>query len=376
MADDYSNSSQNWWSNDAAVVTNTMDSIWYTSIYTADPTNPSGLTDAMENESWYFGYDANEDGNQFNSFGGHIINPASLTLNYLDTNNNPVASPLTVTGVLAGTTNISDYLVKNVPVPAIVDTDYPTPAEQSALAAAFSAYYRLGQTVPYTAPAIAGYLAPANGSAVLANTATVANLTYTKQIFSIAFAGQANPAGVTSKLLTSSQLSIPSGNGCSTIQSASLLTGSSLPTNTVVPSTVTVMGGLQFSLLCGTGATTEVVYRLGQAVSAGSKLHVYKHSPTTNTVTDITGAVTITTDPSTHLPTITYQLVDGQAWDDDATTNGTIVDPIYIGVEGTLASTGENTLQLAAAALAVVACGVAMLVYAKKRSRVILKTRP
>lgn len=81
-----------------------------------------------------------------------------------------------------------------------------------------------------------------------------------------------------------------------------------------------------------------------------SALRVYKLKGTI--LTDITKDVTITS--ANGLPVISYSLIDGGDYDEDGTVNGTIVDPIYIGVvnasatttpsssAGTLAATGAN----------------------------------
>ena len=74
--------------------------------------------------------------------------------------------------------------------------------------------------------------------------------------------------------------------------------------------------------------------------------------------------------------TISYTLQDGQDFDEDELANGTIVDPLYIGVEantpaspagGSLASTGTNILVAVAAAAGLVATAVIVLVAARRK---------
>ena len=77
--------------------------------------------------------------------------------------------------------------------------------------------------------------------------------------------------------------------------------------------------------------------------------------------------------------TISYTLQDGQDFDEDELANGTIVDPLYIGVEantlaspatdvagGTLASTGTNILVAVAVAVGLVATAVIVLVATRR----------
>jgi len=137
-------------------------------------------------------------------------------------------------------------------------------------------------------------------------------------------------------------------------------------TNTI-PSDITLLGGLDFTLdHCQVGGATDIAYTLGQAIDDTTNLRVYKHNPAqTNPdlqIQDITNLVNFNTSQDGYT-TITYNLTDGGELDQDGQVNGTIVDPIYIGVlegGGTLADTGFNVYALFALAAALLTSAVAI----------------
>ena len=65
-----------------------------------------------------------------------------------------------------------------MPVPA--NPGSPTPAEQAAIDEALAAYYRIGQTVTITPPAIAGYVTPPTQTHVLGAATTEVDIVYTQ----------------------------------------------------------------------------------------------------------------------------------------------------------------------------------------------------
>ena len=64
------------------------------------------------------------------------------------------------------------------------DLDNPTPEEQTALDAAFSVYYRVGQSVTIDPPTIPGYTTPAVQTFNLASAENQASYIYTTQAVS------------------------------------------------------------------------------------------------------------------------------------------------------------------------------------------------
>ncbi len=148
-----------FWSNDPAEVQAAYDSIWYVRLYTEDPTNPNGLTNSIMDEDWWWGDDANANGLN-DSLGGHLINPASVELQYFNASNTSLQASQTFTGLLSGN-HLTNYMVTQGPVVSIpADPENPTPTEQTAINEALSAYYRIGDEVTITPPAIDGYITP------------------------------------------------------------------------------------------------------------------------------------------------------------------------------------------------------------------------
>lgn len=351
------------WSSNSSEVQRLFDNIWYVRLYTADPTNPQNLTDGILPEIFEMGVDANANGTQHDSLGGHLINPSSITASYFSATGSELAPVRMVIGRLNDGSDLTDYLVKNVQTPVFVDPVNPTPAEQAALDEALSAYYRIGNTPTFTPPAIAGYITPPAQTKELTASNNSLSFTYNQQVLSVPFANNTvmggtlapstTPATVASPLIAESILSIANDGACSTIQSAGLLA----PNAVTAPASVTILGGLQFSLSCSSAATTTVTLTLGSKADL-AQLRIYKEA--SGTLTDITHQVTLA---NTNGKTVlSYEITDGGSLDEDGVANGTIVDPIYIGEvmgassttpapgSGLLASTGVNIYVLFAAA--------------------------
>lgn len=145
-----------WYSSDPAIVQNIRDNIWYVRLRTSNPNNPNSLVDGITDEVWYTG-DLNNDGDEFDSIGGHLINPASVSVRYVDDSNADLSTSHVSTGRLGGSTDLTGYLIKDIQTPQFADAQSPTAEEQTALEASFAPYYRIGQNVSFTAPTISGY---------------------------------------------------------------------------------------------------------------------------------------------------------------------------------------------------------------------------
>jgi hypothetical protein len=111
-----------------------MNQIWYSRLYTDDPGNPNSLIDTIATES-ITGTDFNADGDQTDSLGGHIINPANVTLSYHDSQGNELQPSTGHAG-----SGLSDYLVSSNPTNDL------------------NLYYRLGDVENFAPPDIDGYV--------------------------------------------------------------------------------------------------------------------------------------------------------------------------------------------------------------------------
>ena len=126
------------------------------------------------------------------------------------------------------------------------------------------------------------------------------------------------------------------------------------------------------------GGNADATVALNAYYADTTKVRVYKTTTTPKELVDVTDQVVIKNEVinGKMVTTISYTLQDGQDFDEDGLSNGTIVDPIYIGVEantlaspagGSLASTGMNILVAVAAAAGLVATAVIVLVVARRR---------
>ena len=126
------------------------------------------------------------------------------------------------------------------------------------------------------------------------------------------------------------------------------------------------------------GGSADATVALNAYYADIAKVRVYKTTATPSELVDVTDQVVIKNEVinGKMVTTISYTLQDGQDFDEDELANGTIVDPLYIGVEantpaspagGSLASTGMNILVAIAAAAGLVAAAVIVLVAARRR---------
>ena len=241
-------------------------------------------------------------------------------------------------------------------------------------------------------PTIAGYITPPAQTKELTAANNNLSFTYNQQVLSVPFANNTvtggtlapstTPASITSPLIKESNLAIANDGACSAIESAELLAAGVV----TAPASVTILGGLQFSLSCSSAATTTVTLTLGSKADL-VQLRIYKEA--SGTLTDITHQVALA---NTNGKTVlSYEITDGGSLDEDGVANGTIVDPIYIGMlasasgepdgggeivgeatESTsvensgLASTGKNAWQIMGLGGMMTVCSVAL--FARRRS--------
>ena len=125
------------------------------------------------------GYDMNDDGDEDDTLyeGGHLINPASTTVTYKSSTGDILRPSQTVTGKTSDGRMLTDYLVSNGP--SIPATEDPAQTRQP-----LQAYYRIGQSQTFTAPAITAYTGPVPASpytTVLAVADNAVNFVYTAE---------------------------------------------------------------------------------------------------------------------------------------------------------------------------------------------------
>lgn len=151
-------------SSDTATRQTAEDAINFVALSIEGGGNPNNLKDAVRS-----------------GFGGHLINPARLAVNYLSSDSGAIAPAFTTVGQRADGTPITSYLVKDAGTyPAPVNSSSPTPAEQAAIDAYWAQYYRVGQSVSLTLPDVEGYVTPtpAQRTFTLGAANTTENITY------------------------------------------------------------------------------------------------------------------------------------------------------------------------------------------------------
>lgn len=287
--------------------------------------------------------------------GGHIVNPASLKVNYVDGAGTVLAESTTIVNsnpeiTSYGLSQLIDWSDEMNPVLDVVKV---------------SLFYQIDDNLEVSPLAISGYIAPDEADLILSQAENQHDFVYRKIIKSVSFRDtivknfmsmvSSVVEDIRHKLMTRSSLYLPQDSACQTISQASLLSPRSLVDGrAVVASNITLIGGLDFTLSnCNTGDSTDVVYRLGQKVRNTSHLRVYKNNPDTNETEDITRLVSFTTTED-GVTALSYSLIDGGSLDQDGEANGTIADPIYIGIltsslseleeDEVLAETGESVL--------------------------------
>ena len=188
--------------------------------------------------------------------------------------------------------------------------------------------------------------------------------------------GNRAPAGIKSAV-ANSILGITSST-CYSLNTPSVRTlGSSTVT---APSGIDILGGVAFTISCvSNGGSSSVRVALAEQLADISSLRIYKALSDGSNLTDITNQVSISNQDNKTV--INYNLIDGGELDEDGLANGTIVDPLYIGVSaesadgdttgsnGALADTGQGTFALLAGASLLIISGLAVLLGRKKLLR-------
>lgn len=109
---------------------------------------------------------------------GALINPTAVAVHYVDSNGNIIQAPQQVAGAHTDGTYITSYQLGDAGLPVLADPENPTPTEQSQMDAALAQYYRIGQNINLTPPAITGYTAPDAQSIVLADSGNEITFVY------------------------------------------------------------------------------------------------------------------------------------------------------------------------------------------------------
>lgn len=146
-----------------AIVDAANDESWLMAVYTKDAMNPKDYKDYLDIGTIIDGNNLVVSGHI--TVGGYLINPASVTLNYLN-DSTALKQAVTYVGERTDGTLLSDYYLSSsgiaIPYPPLSSTSLwgPTPTEQEAIEDALKVYWRIGQTVTFTAPDISGYQTP------------------------------------------------------------------------------------------------------------------------------------------------------------------------------------------------------------------------
>lgn len=131
----------NWYnevqSGDSARIQSAMDSLHYVRLVMVDEANTNNLVNGLTLES-DLSMDANEDGDQADSLGGHILNPSQVTLKYVDSEGNQLISPNIYTGTGLTSYSVSENHTNDLDL-----------------------YYRVGSSYSIHPPDISGYISPA-----------------------------------------------------------------------------------------------------------------------------------------------------------------------------------------------------------------------
>ena len=191
---------------------------------------------------------------------------------------------------------------------------------------------------------------------------------------------QANQADAVADPVQGATLSIRSSE-CYGLNNSGITTLS--PSSVTAPANVTILGGIGYDVSCVVnGGSADATVALNAYYADTAKVRVYKTTINSTQLVDVTDEVTIKNEVvnGKMVTTISYTLQDGQDFDEDGLANGTIVDPLYIGVDsntpaspatpvagGSLASTGMNILVAIAAAAGLIATAVIVLVAARRK---------
>jgi hypothetical protein len=126
---------------------------------------------------------------------------------------------------------------------------------------------------------------------------------------------------------------------CYGLNSAGITTLS--PSSVTAPANVTILGGIGYDVSCvANGGSADATVALNAHYADTAKVRVYKTTTTPKELVDVTDQVVIKNEVinGKMVTTISYTLQDGQDFDEDELSNGTIVDPLYIGVEANTAA--------------------------------------
>jgi len=324
-----------------------IDSVVYTNIY-ASPSQVTvlNLTDLIFAETTVNAGDINADGDQTDTLGGYLINPAHITATYKDNDGNTIAPSTTATG-----TGLSTYLA----------VDNPTND--------LGLYYKAGNsfTVP-PAPSIAGYTIQTTPSNIASLTAGDNSKDYIYTANSNGGnngGGSSNTANLTTPTSPISTFSLkpvslitPTGT---TINSSSTVPESSLTTqdnNNQYP-----LGLVNFSFTTNQ-SSNQVVLNFETDLKP-NQVTPRKYNPNSKTYTNLPSSanavVTETTINNKHHLTLTYTIIDNGELDLDPAA-GTISNPVGLAVSNStydqLASTGENTQPILLTAVLLLASGI------------------
>ena len=265
-----------------------LDTGWYTKLYTSNPSNPGGFTDEVIPET-IFGGDINSDGDTTDSLGGHVINPAHVTISHQDAQGNTLEPDSTITG-----DGLSDYLVKN------------NPSNDPGL------YYRINDSIAIDPLDIPGYASPDSVVLDLTTTETTHTFVYTP-------ASLTYPDPITSSTVT---LELP---GDVTNGTVSAISPSSIPKDTFF-SYPLGLTSFQFDTTIGATKTVTLYYDLPGDPSSYTARKYNTNTKTFSTITNAT--ITRVTYNNKSMIRLTYDITDGGPLDQDNTANGTIVDPV------------------------------------------------
>ena len=137
-----------------------LTSMQYVGLVTPDGANPNDLSHGVQGVCLEYDETTWECNNTMN-VGGHLINPAQLTVNY----HNDVGSALlpsdTFTGQLGDDSYTTDYRVSRVAIPFPDISDYLTQEQQDANNSALnSVFFMRSSSVEIAPPSIGGYITP------------------------------------------------------------------------------------------------------------------------------------------------------------------------------------------------------------------------
>lgn len=121
--------------------------ITYTRVYIASLTNPNGLSNGVAVDLSTAHYPGS--GTQFVT-GGHLINPADLTVNYVDEDGLPLVGSHTLTGRLGSGDYLVDYNMMNGPI-------FISTGNEATDALTLDVYYRVGGVAFIDPESIDGY---------------------------------------------------------------------------------------------------------------------------------------------------------------------------------------------------------------------------